>query len=81
MVFSILAVGGSVSLQVIKFYRSKHKHTNKMKLGKISKDQYRASLVVQWLRIHLPVQGTWVRALVWEDPICRGATKPVHHDC
>ena len=22
------------------------------------------SLVVQWLRIHLPMQGTWVRALV-----------------
>ena len=39
----------------------------------------RASLVAQWLRIHLPIQGTWVRALVQEDPTCRGATKPVHH--
>ena len=39
-----------------------------------------ASLVAQWLRIHLPMQGTWVRALVHEDPTCRGATKPVHHD-
>ena len=38
-----------------------------------------ASLVAQWLRIRLPVQGTWVRALVREDPTCRGATKPVHH--
>ena len=36
----------------------------------------RASLVVQWLRICLPMQGTWVRALVWEDPTCRGATRP-----
>ena len=27
-----------------------------------------ASLVAQWLRIHLPMQGTRVRALVWEDP-------------
>ena len=35
------------------------------------------SLVAQWLRIRLPMQGTWVRALVWEDPTCRGATKPV----
>ena len=35
-----------------------------------------ASLVAQWLRIHLPVHGTQVRALVWEDPTCRGATKP-----
>ena len=39
-----------------------------------------ASLVAQWLRIHLPLQGTWVRALVREDPSCRGATKPVRHN-
>ena len=39
-----------------------------------------ASLVAQWLRIHLPMQGTWVRALVREDPTCRGATKPVRHN-
>ena len=38
------------------------------------------SLVVQWLRIRLPVQGTQVQALVQEDPTCRGATKPVHHN-
>ena len=37
----------------------------------------RASLVVQWLRICLPMQGTRVRALVWEDPTCRGAAGPV----
>ena len=36
-----------------------------------------ASLVAQWLRICLPMQETRVRALVWEDPTCRGATKPV----
>ena len=40
----------------------------------------RASLVAQWLRIRLPVQGTRVRALVWEDPTCRGATGPVSHN-
>ena len=39
-----------------------------------------ASLVAQWLRIHLPMQGTQVRALVREDPTCRGATKPVRHN-
>ena len=38
------------------------------------------SLVAQWLRIHLPMQGTRVRALVWEDPTCRGATKPTRHN-
>ena len=41
---------------------------------------FRASLVAQWLRIRLPMQGTRVRALVREDPTCRGATKPVRHN-
>ena len=36
-----------------------------------------ASLVAQWLRICLPMQGTRVQALVWEDPTCCGATGPV----
>ena len=40
----------------------------------------RTSLVAQWLRICLPMQGTWVRALIWVDPTCRGATKPVRHN-
>ena len=44
------------------------------------KTTVRASLVAQWLRIRLPMQGTWVRALVWEDPTCHGATKPVSHN-
>ena len=39
-----------------------------------------ASLVAQWLRICLPMQGTRVRALAQEDPTCRRATKPVHHN-
>ena len=38
------------------------------------------SLVAHWLRICLPMQGTQVRALVWEDPTCRGATKPMLHN-
>ena len=36
------------------------------------------SLVVQWIRICLPMQRTWVQSLVLEGPTCRGATKPVH---
>ena len=40
----------------------------------------RTSLVAQWLRILLPMQGIAVRALVREDPTCRGATKPMHHN-
>ena len=41
---------------------------------------FRASLVAQWLRICLLMQGTRVRALVWEDPACRGAAGPVSHN-
>ena len=39
-----------------------------------------ASLVAQWLRIHLPMQGTWVRSLAREDPPCLGETKPMCHN-
>ena len=39
-----------------------------------------ASLVAQWLRVCLPMQGTRVRALVWEDPTCHGATGPMSHN-
>ena len=45
----------------------------------LQKWDLRASLVAQWLRICLPMQGIRVRALVWEDPTCRGATRPVSH--
>ena len=38
------------------------------------------SLVVQWLRICLPTQGTQVRSLVREDSTCHGATKSVCHN-
>ena len=49
-------------------------------LESLFKMHTRASLVVWWLRIHLLMQGTQVRSLVWEDPTCLGATKPVHHN-
>ena len=38
------------------------------------------SLVVQWLRVRLPMQGTRVRSLFQEDPTCLGATKPASHN-
>ena len=40
----------------------------------------KTSLVVQWTRIHLPMQGTRVRPLVFEYPTCHGATKPMSHN-
>ena len=41
---------------------------------------HRASLVAQWLGVCLLMQGTRVRALVWEDPTCHGAAGPVSHN-
>ena len=35
------------------------------------------SLVTQWLRIHLSVQGRQVPSMVQEDPTCQGVTKPM----
>ena len=36
----------------------------------VVKNNLRASLLVQWLRICLAMQGTQVQSLVWEDPTC-----------
>ena len=55
-------------------------HLTPVRMAIIKKSTNRASLVAQWLRICLPMQGTRVRALVWEDPTCRGATGPVSHN-
>ena len=35
-----------------------------------------AFLVVRWLRIHLPMQGTRIQPLVWEDSTCYMVSKP-----
>ena len=40
----------------------------------------RRSLKLQGLRTHLPIQNTWVRSLIWDDPICPGAAKPLNHN-
>ena len=37
-------------------------------------------LVVQWIRIHLLMQGTQVQSLVWEDFTCLRAMKLLHHN-
>ena len=33
--------------------------------------------MAQWLRVCLPMQGTWVRSLVWKDSTHYKATKPM----
>ena len=39
-----------------------------------------ASLVVQWLRIRLAMQGRPVGSLVGEDPTCCRETRPLPHN-
>ena len=36
-------------------------------------------LVAQWMRICLPMQGTTVQSLTWDDSTCQGATRLVPH--
>ena len=38
------------------------------------------SLVAQRIKICLAMQGTWVWSLIWADPTCYRATKPMHHN-
>ena len=66
-----------IDSRVSKKYLYTHVHSS---IHKSQKVETGTSLVAQWLRIHLPVQGTRVRALVREDPTCRGATKPACHN-
>ena len=47
---------------------------------KIKTTMREASLVVQWWRICLPMQETWVQSLIQEDPTCCGAMKPMRHN-
>ena len=56
------------------------KEQDKNSQDQINEEEIGASLVAQWLRVCLPMQGTRVPALVWEDPTCRGATRPVSHN-
>ena len=37
-------------------------------------------LLMQWIRICLPMQGTWVWSLVREYSTCHGASKPMCHN-
>ena len=36
--------------------------------------------MVQWIRIRLPMQGTWARSPVQEDSTYLGASKPMQHN-
>ena len=55
-------------------------HLKELEKEEQTKPEVRASLVAQWLRICLLVQETRVRALVWEDPTCHRAMRPMGHN-
>ena len=60
---------------------NKMRHPTLLWVDQIDKiKKIRASLVAQWLRTRLPMQRTWVRAVVQEDPTCCRATKPGNHN-
>ena len=45
-----------------------------------NENEDKTSLVAQWSRKPLPMQGTQVRSLLREDTSCQGAAKPTHHN-
>ena len=51
-----------------------------VKMSFLVKSAFGTCQVVQWIRIHLSMQGIQVRSLVQEDPTCCGATKPMPHN-
>ena len=53
---------------------------SKKKKKKKSKYGQRTSLVVQWVLIRLPIQGTQVPSVVQEDSTCHGANRPMLHN-
>jgi len=46
----------------------------------LSKINWPELLVVQWLSSFLPMQGTQVQSLAWEDSTSCGTTKPSCHN-
>ena len=62
------------------FWCTRHSVLNNCNITRVKDEEIGASLVAQWLGICLLMQGTRVRALAWEDPTCRGTTRPVSHN-
>ena len=70
--YQVIYILNMCNLLYVKFFKGQFFQLLKQALG--------TSLVVQWIRICLPVPGTWVRSLVQEDFTRHRAAKPVHHN-
>ena len=77
-----LLVIGSYSLQNLQFLNTdfnKYFLRDGREIIKVRLEVFKTSsgtvvpLVVQWIGICLPIQGTWVRSLVQEDSTCCGS--------
>ena len=61
--------------------RPSHSGSPHLALGEVKRSTQGTSLVIQWLRVYLPTQGTQSQSLVCEDPTCRGQPSPVPLHC
>ena len=50
------------------------------KVTRVKRETEGISLLVQALKIRLPMQGIWVHSLVEEDPTCLTAAKPMSYN-
>ena len=75
-IIMVLSIDDILPLWLVKQKKKK----NNLEYFQCQDSRTGTSLVAQWLRVCLPMQGTRVQALVQEDPTCRGATKPVCHN-
>ena len=73
-VFCIFIVICYTDVSTVKIVQVIFRHLNICNI--YLKKELRASLMVQWLRIHFAMQGTPVWSLVWEDATCHGASNP-----
>ena len=46
----------------------------------VAKKEKGISLVLQCIRTHVPMQGTWVQPLAQEESTCCRVSRPMHHN-
>ncbi|KAI4583511.1 hypothetical protein MJG53_008724 [Ovis ammon polii x Ovis aries] len=80
VMFSIRIAAYFVQLDIHQVYLNSGKNSKQSGVPRIDEFQKAkkwTSLVVQWVRIRLLIQGTQVQSLTWEDPAGCRTTKPV----
>ena len=55
--------------------------SNYLPIKHFFKKELKTRMVVQWLRICQPMQGTWVQSPVREDSTCHRAAEPMSLNC